>query len=152
MSALRIIGLCFCGAGVLTAVAGIWILKTRIGKVRTWRPVEARVLTSIVTSEEGTETTDYYAKYEVRYEVDGAVHTGKLRSWSSSSGGAQQRVARHPVGSTGTIYYNPADAKQVDGNLGMNPATLSLPVSVLGAGVAVIVFGLMFVLLGGGPR
>jgi hypothetical protein len=150
MTILRIVGVCLCAAGTFTVLAGVWIFKARMEKVRTWRPVEARVVMSEAKVTEGIDNSEAYARYEVSYEVGGKAYTRKFGSWSSSLSGAQTRVMKHPVGSVGTIYCNPADAGQVDANLGMNPATLSLPANVTGVGLAVIVFGLMFVLLGGG--
>jgi signal transduction histidine kinase len=149
MSVLRIVGLCICAASVLTAVVGIWFLKARVEKVRSWRPVDARVVASSLAVESGTDSSEVVAKYELHYTVNGVSYQPKFQNWAPSMREAEARMARHAAGSTATVHYNPADPRQVDPNLGMNSATLSMAVWLIGGGVAGVLFGAMFAILGG---
>jgi hypothetical protein len=142
------VGWGFCAAGLITLLAGAWLLRSRIEKARSWQTAEAEVLSSRAYVKPGTDSDDSFTEYEVRYTVNGTPYTTKFEKWSSSLEEAQAKAARHSKGSQGRVSYNPADPRQIDANLGMNPATLSTPVSILGGGVVAILFGLAFVVAG----
>jgi hypothetical protein len=143
------VGLCFCVAGVLTVVVGLWAGRKRIDKVRQWRPAQAEVVSAVAVVESGTETDQSFTNYEVRYSVEGVRYTPKFRTWSASLEEAQTKTARHAQGSSGTIYYNPRDPQEIDANLGINPSTLSTSVWIISGGICAILFGIMFAVLGG---
>jgi hypothetical protein len=149
MGALRIVGLCFCLAGALTILVGLFIARARIDRVSRWLPAQARVLSSQTTVESGTDSDEIFTVYEVQYSVAGASYRSRWKSWSASTAEAEQKAARHPPGSVGQIYYNPDKPQEMDGNLGRNSATFALPVGIVGGGVCGILFGLIFAVLAG---
>ncbi len=149
MSVLRIVGLCFCAAGVIAIAVGFWMLRSGIQKAQTWPSADAEVLSSRVVVREGTDNDEVLTEYELRYAVQGATVQSHFESWSGSTAEAQSKAARHPAGSRGKLSYDPQRPSNSDPNLGMNPATLAPAVWVMAGGIGAILFGCLFAVLGG---
>jgi hypothetical protein len=95
--------------------AAAWMISAYWRERVIFRPAEALILESEVRDGPG-RGLNYYAHVRYRYEVDGVEHVAdryRRLDWSSSStGGPQSIVDRHPPGSRQTAWYDPAHPDQ----------------------------------------
>ena len=134
----------FPAIGIVIALFSYNAYVTRM-ESKTWPTVGGVIVKSEI--EEQTSTTGDGAnkkntvkslpKIAYQYQVDGQSHKNTRISFSSSSGNAQQIVARYPKGKPVQVYYNPDKPKQavlVPGGTGFN--------------IVPYIFATVFVLLG----
>ncbi|MBV8210959.1 MAG: DUF3592 domain-containing protein [Burkholderiaceae bacterium] len=101
------------GAGILYYARGV---AAKAKKSLSWPSIEGVISHSAVlmrtqTSSSGN-TLMYQADVAYRYKVKGQDYSSSritLMDYSSTTGHAQDVVARYPDGSTVAVYYNPAD-------------------------------------------
>jgi hypothetical protein len=152
-SGIGILGFVCLGIFLLVFVgAGIYALtlyareKKKGAETQTWpavsgRVVEAYVAEDVQVDSEGDRNRVFAPRVVYEYEVNGQTYRGDrlrigIESFSGSRRRVEQELARYPVGSAVTVYYNPA-----------NPAEAVLQ---RGAGSkAALVIGITFLVIAG---
>jgi hypothetical protein len=112
---------------------------------KTWPTVGGVIVRSEIEAHDSTASSDgskkseavQYSKIAYQYQVGGQSHKNSRISFSSSSGNANQIVARYPKGKSVQVYYNPDKPKQavlIPGGDGFNivPYIFSTVFVVLG--------------------
>lgn len=116
---LTLFGLLFVGVGV-----GIRHYMRRLQRrcpemADTWRPVEARILSSEVATHLGGEgPPTYRAEIRYEYDVNGVRRVGDrndvMHGWYDNDRRKhEERCGLYPAGGTVTAYYDPNDPSQV---------------------------------------
>ena len=132
----------------------------------TWVESQGTMLSGYVVGSEGyDQSTNSYQTYyapEVtyQYEVNGVQYTGsrvaELAGRYGSKSDVEKFLADHPVGSTVTVYYDPADANNAIlekglGSIGQKQLLLAGGIigSVLAAagGLSVVMLGLTLIIM-----
>jgi hypothetical protein len=152
-SGIGILGFVCLGVFLLVFIgAGIYALslygreKKKGTETQTWpavsgRVVEAYVAEDVQVDSEGDRNRVFAPRVVYEYEVNGQTYRGDrlrigIESFIGSRRRVEQELARYPVGSAVTVYYNPA-----------NPAE-----AVLQRGVgsrAALVIGITFLVIAG---
>ena len=134
----------FPAIGIVIALFSYNAYATRM-ESKTWPTAEGVIVRSEIEAHDSTAGSDgskkteavQYPKIAYQYQVGGQSHKNTRISFSSSSGNAQQIVARYPKGKPVQVYYNPDRPKQavlVPGGTGFN--------------IVPYIFATVFVLLG----
>jgi hypothetical protein len=85
---------------------------------QTWPSTSGTVLISTLQSRRSGKSHSIYPVVGYQYTVDGQTYTSQTIKAGDQfmnirvSGQAQATVARYPVGSTVTVYYNPANPSE----------------------------------------
>jgi hypothetical protein len=137
-------------AGIIALIVGVYLLQNRLAMVRAWQPVDAEVMGGSVQTEETVDSTSYIARWDLAYEYHGNAFrtTVRARSYELRSENAQRTLARHPPGSHALIHVDPSDPAQVRLDLGMNVATLAMPLWFILGAASLMMFALSFWLMG----
>lgn len=102
---------------VMGAVATgvLWRAYQRAEETRHWQATPAVITTSLLLTERPTHNSPpaYRAEIHYRYTSAGTAHTGtrvrRVEGRSSHKAGAEEKLARYPVGAPVTCYVDPAD-------------------------------------------
>jgi len=114
----------------VAAVAYYFYARRKASKTYSWPATEGRIEISRVTVSEdwdpdtNTRTISYAPEVRYSYKVNGKDYLGSRIWFGGAPGGSNRRkveaiVARYPLGSRVTVYYNPekpAEAVLVRGN------------------------------------
>jgi hypothetical protein len=130
--------------GIVIALFSYNAYATRM-ESKTWPTVGGVIVRSEIEAHDSTASSDgskkseavQYSKIAYQYQVGGQSHKNSRISFSSSSGNANQIVARYPKGKSVQVYYNPDKPKQavlIPGGDGFN--------------IVPYIFSTVFVLLG----
>ena len=133
----------------LGGLYGAWSWRKRGRESLSWPTVEGRIVTSQLTTDvsrdsDGDETAVHGADIRYRYSVAGVAHESKTVQWagdfkSSGTSWQSKRVAKYPVGSTVTVYYDPK-----------SPAVSVLEPASRSGSVLTLLMAIAFTLVGGG--
>lgn len=155
MNAARTAAAITAGAGLILLAIGFYLFRNRVVSIRTWQPVEAQVVRSWMEEHETGDSTErstsYSAHYELAYTVNGESMRSTARSqtvFSASSGEVQARLDRHSAGTRGVVHVNPDNPSQISLNMGMNAATLALPLWMMLPGASLLLFAIALWFLG----
>ena len=104
----------FPAIGIVIALFSYHAYSTRMAS-NTWPTVGGVIVKSEIethersTSNDGSQKSETvrYPKIAYEYQIDGQNYKSTRISFSSSSGDAQQIVARYPQGQSVQVYYNP---------------------------------------------
>jgi hypothetical protein len=110
---LMLFGLPFLLMGLLFFSIAVYKGYMTLVGVRSWRPVEAVILSKELEVRSDPERDTFKPLIEYRYEVDGQTYTSKrydITVISSSGRASKERILdRYEVGETVTAYYDPDD-------------------------------------------
>jgi hypothetical protein len=156
MTGLRIASLIVAGVGLVTVAVALVMLQQRLGAIRNFKPVEARVIRAWIeqkkqTADDGSDSISYSANYELAYDFGGQPRRFTARSNDpllTSADIVQARIARHAPGTRGLVFVNPDNPSDARLNLGRNAVTLGWPLVVLVAGAALMLFAISFWMMG----
>ncbi len=137
--------LIFCGVGVFAIYAGRKGVKQADASqgwpATTGTVTEARVTYSTQTDTDGDSSDSYFPQVSYTYQALGQEYAGHKISFGfakahNSRRQAENELARYPLGSQVTVYYNPS-----------NPAEAVLERKAGGTVIATVL-GVAFILLG----
>lgn len=111
---------------LLFAGVGVWMIlksnkdKKKVGESTNWPSTSGTItdshITESVSTSDDNNITYYRPAISYKYEVIGTSYESNRLMFgaaqSGSRGGAQTVVAKYPVGSAVTVYYNPVDPKE----------------------------------------
>lgn len=128
-----------CGALLaFFATCAALVVESHVRELRTFRPVEATIVESVVRDGPG-RGANYYPHVSFRYVVDGSSYvssTYRSSGWTSERpDGPQAIVARYVVGSRHTAWYDPAAPSTAV--LARDLNVLALALALLGAALPV---------------
>jgi hypothetical protein len=99
-------------AGLGMLLVGIFDLR-KAHRAKAWPVAEGRILESRLREKTDSDGTSYEVAILYEYSVNGVTHRSdvwRIRPASSSFTKASSRtVARYPVGSAVSVYFNPED-------------------------------------------
>lgn len=112
----RWFGLIFTLFPLIFIAVGTGLAINQHAKLVRYKPVTATIERTWIESRRGSESTNYAAKVDHRYEVEGQTYVGDhvypLEVSSSNRSAAQRTINRFQVGDTVTAYYNPSDPSE----------------------------------------
>lgn len=136
-------GVPFLAVGLSVLSWGVWQGYLNLVEVRTWKEVQATVISKRIEEKSDSDGATYRPVIEFEYEVEGRLyrsHRYDISNVSSSGRAAKEHILDgYEVGGTCTAYYDPDDASR---------AVLSRETSYLF--VMLIMFGLVFAGVGSG--
>lgn len=105
--------LVFLATGIGVSIWG-WSILQNARASESWPATSGEILSANVRTDEDDDGTSYFGDVSFRYVVDDTPYTSKNVSFgqygSGNRGHAEEIVARYPVGSQVTVYYDPDDA------------------------------------------
>jgi hypothetical protein len=129
------------------ALAGLGLLITatfdlrKANRARAWPTTKAKVLSSGLREESGSEGTTYAVAILYEYSVNGVTHRSDVwhvRGGSSSfKRAATDMVERYPVGAVVAVYFNPE-----------NPADAMLDPWEISSSLGLFLGGVVFAFIG----
>ncbi len=127
MNGFPVIGI-ICGGFILLLFGAIGILlifksvndKKKVGASASWPSTPGSITRSSIAESVSTSDDDnithYYPQLTYKYQVAGTTYEGKRIMFGAVESGshtkAQTTITRYPVGTSVSVYYNPADPKE----------------------------------------
>jgi hypothetical protein len=130
------------------AIAGMIVYKTReVQRAARWPSAQGRIVHARVRAvrrkqADGSPTVANVPDVEYAYSVDGVEYTGKRIGIGDDSSEVDAALDRYQVGSTGPVYYNPANPREamLERDPPASPTVLyAIAAGVLLAGFAVVI-------------
>lgn len=119
--------------GIAIAGFGLWRMVDQ-SRFRRRAMVTTGTIVGHQVASRGDDSTTYYSLVEFIAQ-DGTVTRGRTRSASSPAAGR--------VGSTATVYYNPAKPTEIEVATGRAPVLTTLTVIPILVGVALLIAGVL---------
>lgn len=134
--------LIFVGVGIGLSIWG-WNVLQNARVSESWPTTSGEILSSSVRVDDDEDGTSYFGDVTFRYAVADLPYTSDTVSfgqYGSNRSHAEEIVAKYPVGSQVTVYYDPNDA----GTAVLEPGVTWSSYFVLGMGLSFTCFPLLF--------